>query len=74
MPPLELYGTVGCRLCDQAKALLDSIGCEAGYIDIADEADAFELYALRIPVLRRTDNGAELGWPFDANAVMQFIS
>jgi hypothetical protein len=30
-------------------------------------------YGLRIPVLRRTDTGAELDWPFDAGQVVQFL-
>jgi hypothetical protein len=32
-----------------------------------------EKYGVRIPVLRRADNGAELGWPFDEAAVVCFL-
>lgn len=71
---LELYGTAGCHLCDDAKSLLSGMGRDVFYIDIADDEEAFERYALRIPLLRRRDNGAELGWPFDAVAVARFIS
>ena len=71
---IELYGTAACHLCDQAIAMLDRTGCAFLYIDIADEDDEFGRYALRIPVLRRADNGAELNWPFDISAVLEFIA
>lgn len=54
--------------------MLEHAGCPALYIDIASADDKFDRYALRIPVLRRTDNGAELNWPFDIVAVQEFIS
>ncbi|RWW90247.1 hypothetical protein BHE74_00000594 [Ensete ventricosum] len=38
-------------------------------VDIADSQALFEAYGLRIPVLRRVDTGAELGWPFDTEQV-----
>ena len=31
-------------------------------------------YGERIPVLRREDTGAELDWPFDADALRAFLS
>ena len=30
-------------------------------------------YGARVPVLRREDTGAELDWPFDADAVRRFL-
>jgi hypothetical protein len=33
-----------------------------------------EKYRIRIPVLRRDDNCAELDWPFDAPALQRFIA
>lgn len=54
--------------------MLEHVGCSALYIDIASADDKFDRYALRIPVLRRADNGAELNWPFDMSAVLAFIS
>ena len=71
---LELYGTAFCHLCEQAQAVLREIGVEADYIDIADDDELVEKYGIRIPVLKRRDTGAELGWPFDALAVLQFMS
>ncbi|WP_256591738.1 glutaredoxin family protein, partial [Pseudomonas sp. HMWF006] len=40
---------------------------------IADDESWFEAYSLRIPVLRRVDTGAELGWPFSADEVVAFL-
>ncbi len=42
-------------------------------MDIAERSDLVELYGLRIPVLRRVDNGAELDWPFEAEQVVSFL-
>ena len=74
MSTIELYGTAACHLCDQAIAMLAHIGCSFSYIDIVSEDDKFDHYALRIPVLRRADNGAELDWPFDVSAVLEFVA
>lgn len=79
---LELLGTMGCHLCEEAQYLLQPLSLSRQwslrYIDIAEteQADAMiALYGLRIPVLRcRSGNEwRELGWPFDAEAVMQFV-
>lgn len=69
-----LYGTEFCHLCDEAKAILGLAGVEAGYIDIAEDDDLLGKYGIRIPVLKRVDTGAELGWPFDAQAVSRFLA
>ncbi len=71
---IELYGTDGCHLCDRAKSVLREIGVVPILIDIKDENVLLVKYAIRIPVLRRVDSGAELGWPFYSAAVMQFLS
>ena len=71
---LLLYGTRSCHLCEQAEALLHAAGATAEYIDIAEDEALLERYGMRVPVVRRTDNGAELGWPFDVAALEQFIA
>ncbi len=71
---LNLFGTRYCHLCDEAEAILRGMDIEAIYVDIADEDALLEKYGTRIPVLKRLDNGTELGWPFDAAAVAQFLS
>lgn len=71
---LELYGTDHCHLCEQADALLRGLGVIATHVDIVEDDDLLARYELRIPVLRRSDTGAELGWPFDAMAVTLFLA
>lgn len=69
---LELYGTAGCHLCEEARALLNALAIDARHIDIAGDDQLVERYGVRIPVLRRVD-GAELGWPFAREDIARFI-
>ncbi|HXU92058.1 MAG TPA: glutaredoxin family protein [Gallionella sp.] len=73
MTEFALYGTSCCHLCEQAEAILHEAGIAAEHIDIAEDDELLEKYGIRIPVLRRADSGAELGWPFDAAAVLRFL-
>ncbi|MEX5340666.1 MULTISPECIES: glutaredoxin family protein [Pseudomonas] len=76
LPECQLFGTLGCHLCEVAEALLMPFvehGLLVELVDIADSEALFERYGLRIPVLRRCDTGAELGWPFDAEQVVAFL-
>lgn len=69
----KLYGNPFCHLCADAEAILHRAGVTAIRIDITENQDLFEKYSLRIPVLQRVDNNAELAWPFDAAAVSRFL-
>ena len=72
---LTLIQRDGCELCDEAWALLSVAGVrdfETLWID--DDPGLQARYGLRVPVLRREDSGAELDWPFDAEAVRRFIA
>jgi hypothetical protein len=69
----KLYGNPFCHLCAEAEAILHRAGITATKIDITENQYLFEKYSLRIPVLRRVDNNAELAWPFDAAAVSHFL-
>jgi glutaredoxin len=71
---LLLYGTRFCHLCEQAEAVLHAAGVTAVYTDIAEDETLLERYGMRIPVVRRVDNGAELGWPFDASALERLMA
>lgn len=74
-----LYGTLGCHLCELAEVQLSEammhlpqfvdIEC----IDIADSDEMIEQYGVRIPVLRRTRDQAELDWPFADTALLDFL-
>jgi glutaredoxin len=70
---LVVYGTTCCHLCEEAEAVLQAIGVEAKHIDIADDDALLAKYGVRIPVVKREDTDAELGWPFDEAAVRIFI-
>lgn len=73
---LELLGTSGCHLCEQAEEILQALqaaGCEFSYevVDIADDDALFQRYGLLIPVLRGA--GAELNWPFDEAGLLALV-
>ena len=43
-------------------------------IDIADDDALIEQYGVRIPVLRRLSDNAELGWPFDGHTLQIWLA
>jgi hypothetical protein len=72
----QLFTTSGCQLCELAEAEIMPLvehGLLVELVDIADSEALFEAYGLTIPVLRRVDTGAELGWPFDTEQVVAFL-
>ena len=76
LPECQLFGTLGCHLCEVAEALLMPFvehGLLVELIDIAEQEHMVESYGLRIPVLRRVDTGAELNWPFEAEQIVEFL-
>ncbi len=76
IPECQLFGTLGCHLCELAEAeLLPFVehGLLVELVDIVESAAWLDRYALRIPVLRRIDTGAELDWPFEAEQVASFL-
>lgn len=71
---LTLFQRDHCHLCDMAYEVLVAAGVadfEPVWIDGQSEYEA--RYGLRIPVLRRENDGAELDWPFDAAEVRDFL-
>ncbi len=76
LPACQLFGTLGCHLCELAEEVLMpfvGLGLEVELVDIAEREEWVEAYGVRIPVLRRLDSGAELGWPFDGQRVAAFL-
>lgn len=77
MPPeCQLFGTLGCHLCEVAEAELMPLvdhGLMVELIDITEDEALYERLSLRIPVLRRADTGEELDWPFDTAQVVAFL-
>ncbi len=75
---LILLGTSGCHLCEQAEEILVSIKTQCPkfnleLIDIAENPQWQDAYAIRIPVLYHANTQSELGWPFNESNVMTFI-
>ncbi|WP_455887412.1 glutaredoxin family protein [Pseudomonas rustica] len=76
LPECQLFGTLGCHLCEVAEAVLMPFvdhGLLVELVDIAESEPMIERYGLIIPVLRRCDTAAELHWPFDAEQVVAFL-
>ena len=71
---LMLFGTSGCHLCEQAEVIVNAcVPDSVEYVDIAEQEQWQEQYAIRIPVLYDPVTKQELGWPFDQAAVEAFI-
>ena len=71
---LTLYQRDDCHLCDLALDVLAQARApdfDSVFIDGDVELEA--RYGERVPVLR-TENGGELGWPFDTAAVVRFLA
>lgn len=76
LPECQLFGTLGCHLCEVAEGVLMPFvehGLLVELVDISEREDWVEDYGLRIPVLRRLDTGAELDWPFGAEQIVTFL-
>lgn len=76
MTPLVLYATSGCHLCELAEAMLGDMLAAPGWqvVEIAEDDGLLERYGIRIPVVLRVHDGAELGWPFDREMLRRFIA
>jgi len=80
---LILYSTVGCHLCEQAKALLlhclDQNEYRVEEVDIADDDALMERYGVTIPVVAKAggekdgEQKQELNWPFDAEQLQAWL-
>jgi glutaredoxin len=76
---LILFGTSGCHLCETAHELLTSLlknfpSCQLEIIDIAEQTQWQEKYAIKIPVLLYPKKPQELCWPFDEAEIVKFIN
>lgn len=72
---LTLYTTEGCHLCEQALQMLEP-WLQQGYglakVDIAEDELLMARYGERIPVVA-SRCGMEIGWPFSAQELTQWI-
>jgi hypothetical protein len=72
-----LFGTSACHLCELAEEIVEAQcrnkpGLAFEKVDISASDALLELYGERIPVLRAPD-GRELGWPFTAPQLQEFV-
>jgi hypothetical protein len=76
---IELFETEGCHLCVEAHALVSQFlkksrqSYKLTRVEIASSDDLLNRYGIRIPVVKRIDTNAELGWPFDERALERFL-
>jgi len=69
-----LYQRDYCHLCDMALAVLaEARAPEFDSVWVDDSEELEGRYGTRVPVLRDLDDGRELDWPFDAEAVRGFL-
>jgi len=69
-----LYATDGCHLCEEAQRVIHkTLGMMVTEVDVAENEQLMARYGTRIPVLRRTDTGIEIGWPFDSQAIRRLM-
>lgn len=77
MSDIILYTTAGCHLCDQARSVLEPLARVNGLpwrtIDIADDPALVDAYGLRIPVIKVDGAAADIGWPFDEHALINYL-
>ena len=72
---LILYQRDDCHLCDLALEVLAMARVPEFDSVFIDGDEALEArYGVRVPVLRETASGAELGWPFDVEQVRRITS
>lgn len=77
-PPILLYTTAGCHLCEQAEAILEPVArCNQLIwqpVDIASSEALVEAYGIRIPVIKVEGAAEDIGWPFDESALLDYLS
>ncbi|WP_394392713.1 glutaredoxin family protein [Shewanella woodyi] len=68
-----LFHTDVCHLCELAAELLMQSAVKFESQDICDDETLVEQYGTRIPVLKQIDTNRELNWPFDIDALNEFL-
>ncbi|MCL1058164.1 glutaredoxin family protein [Shewanella gelidimarina] len=68
-----LYHTDACHLCELAAGLLQQTQVTFVAQDICDNDKLAEVYGTRIPVIKKTGCNSELNWPFDLEALEEFL-
>jgi len=62
-------------LCEQALGVIATVpDLEVALVDIAEDDNLMERYGIRIPVLYCPINAKEIGWPFDREGLLIWLS
>ena len=74
MSDIQLYGTLGCHLCEDAEVWLQHFFPMLQYdkVDIASDEHLVTLYGLHIPVLQIGDG--VMDWPFDPSQAQSLLN
>lgn len=77
MPEFYLLTRTPCPLCQQALVMIHQCELEElislHMVDIDEQADLQQEYGWLIPVLIRQSDDAELKWPFNQAALLEFL-
>ena len=77
MQTLIFYTTEDCHLCEEAALLLEKLRTlrqiNIETIDISANESLIHLYGIRIPVVKNTQSGKELGWPFEMRELLNLV-
>jgi len=77
---LTFYTTDGCHLCEEAQALLQELLAQfpdrfnIELVDIVESEQLVEAYGVRIPVVVKRNESADLGWPFNYSQLVSFAT
>jgi len=71
--PVILYSRTDCHLCDLVAVMMDRAGVSWRPVNVDGDPDLARKYGIVIPVLRHPGSGRELFYPFDDEALLQFL-
>lgn len=76
---ITLMTTLGCHLCEDALAMLRYYQDQTErqftieLLEITENEKLLEEYGVRIPVLKHSESGRELAWPFNSEQLVKFM-
>lgn len=76
---LYFFHTLGCHLCELAEIEIAPIieqndDLSLVKIDISESDQLVEEYGIRIPVIKIDSTSTDLGWPFSAGDVVNYLN
>lgn len=78
MKTIMFYTTEGCHLCEQAWKIVAPLAQQFSFqlrsIEISEDEGLVEALGTRIPVIRLDGMQQDLGWPFDDQDIIEYLS